>query len=28
MPDVAHVVAGKDQKARFCEALFSFLGKH
>ena len=28
MPDVAHVVAGKEQKARFCEALFGFLSRH
>jgi pimeloyl-ACP methyl ester carboxylesterase len=28
MADVAHVVAGKDQKARFCDALFGFLGRH
>ena len=28
MPDVAHVVAGKEQKARFCDALFGFLARH
>jgi pimeloyl-ACP methyl ester carboxylesterase len=27
-PDVAHVVAGKDQKIRFGQALFDFLGRH
>ena len=28
MSDVAHIVAGKEQKIRFCEILFSFLDKH
>lgn len=28
MEDVAHVVAGKDQKIRFCNALFDFLDRH
>ena len=28
MEDIAHVVAGKDQKIRFGEALFEFLGRH
>jgi len=28
MPDVAHVVAGKDQKIRFGQILFDFLSKH
>lgn len=28
MEDVAHVVAGKDQKMRFCEILFDFLERH
>jgi 3-oxoadipate enol-lactonase len=28
MADVAHVVAGKEQKARFCDALFGFLSRH
>ena len=28
MEDVAHVVAGKDQKIRFGEALFGFLSRH
>ena len=26
--DLAHVVAGKEQKIRFCERLFSWLGSH
>ena len=26
--DVAHVVAGREQKIRFCEALFAFLSRH
>jgi pimeloyl-ACP methyl ester carboxylesterase len=26
--DVAHVVAGKDQKMRFCNDLFAFLARH
>lgn len=28
MSDVAHIVAGKEQKKRFCEILFSFLERH
>ncbi len=28
MQDVAHVVAGREQKARFCEILHEFLGRH
>lgn len=28
MADVAHVIAGKDQKVRFAELLFGFLGRH
>jgi len=28
MEDVAHVVAGKEQKIRFCEVLFDFLHRH
>ena len=28
MEDVAHVVAGKEQKIRFCEILFDFLHRH
>lgn len=28
MEDVAHVVAGKEQKIRFCEVLFDFLDRH
>ncbi|MFK7957713.1 MAG: alpha/beta fold hydrolase [Lysobacterales bacterium] len=28
MPEVAHVVAGKEQKIAFCDILFSFLDKH
>ncbi len=28
MEDVAHVVAGKAQKTRFCELLFDFLATH
>ena len=28
MKDVAHVVAGKEQKIEFCNILFSFLAKH
>ena len=28
MDDVAHVVAGRDQKERFCRILFDFLGRH
>ncbi|HJN00881.1 MAG TPA: alpha/beta hydrolase, partial [Gammaproteobacteria bacterium] len=28
MEDVAHVVAGKEQKIAFCEILFNFLEKH
>ena len=28
MEDVAHVVAGKEQKIRFCDALFDFLKRH
>ncbi|MEM9532906.1 MAG: alpha/beta hydrolase [Pseudomonadota bacterium] len=28
MPEVAHVVAGKEQKIAFCDLLFDFLAKH
>ena len=28
MEDVAHVVAGKEQKIAFCEILFDFLERH
>ena len=28
MEDVAHVVAGKEQKIAFCEILFEFLERH
>ena len=28
MPDVAHVVAGKDEKIAFCKILFDFLDSH
>lgn len=28
MEDIAHVVAGKEQKIRFCEILFDFLHRH
>ena len=28
MEEVAHVVAGKEQKIRFCQVLFDFLGRH
>ncbi|MGR8920072.1 MAG: alpha/beta fold hydrolase, partial [Gammaproteobacteria bacterium] len=28
MEDVAHVVAGRSQKIRFCEILFDFLARH
>ena len=28
MEDVAHVVAGKEQKIAFCKILFDFLGQH
>jgi pimeloyl-ACP methyl ester carboxylesterase len=27
-PDLAHVVAGKEQKIRFCNRLFDWLGSH
>jgi hypothetical protein len=26
--DVAHVVAGKEQKIRFCDTLFAWLARH
>jgi len=28
MDDVAHVVAGKEEKIAFCKILFDFLNKH
>jgi pimeloyl-ACP methyl ester carboxylesterase len=28
MDEVAHVVAGKDEKIAFCQILFDFLGRH
>ena len=28
MEEIAHVVAGKQQKIRFCEVLFDFLERH
>ena len=28
MADVAHVVAGKEEKIAFCKILFEFLGRH
>ncbi len=28
MPEVAHVVAGREEKIAFCELLFPFLAKH